>query len=1005
MILFANENLKSNRPVICYGNLVTFDNVSATSENASYPVTNLTNPSLNSRWESASADEQYVTSTFSDTTEIDYVAIAGHDFPTSEAEISIEVEISSVWTEVFPATTLSDYGPVIFRFDPVECDGVRIKIGATVYTPTISVFYAGLILDLERNIYVGHTPINYGLESDLVTGMSENGQFIGRITVGERYQTNVNMNNITPGFYRTYIEPFFVDAVEQPFFFAWRPLKYPNEIAYCWFQANGQMVNELANGMISVSFPVQGIVNGEAITTEQPTARTITIDEDVDDLNLRTLYDTLFPTPTDDTELTVEVESGVVIGSTDTGNPALDIGSWPSGTTILINLDGRIQGAGGAGGDAPDGEGNDGGDAINTSRAVTIDLAGGGEILDGAGGGGADTTNGGGGGAGSTGGAGGAADGGTAGNAGGADTGGTASGNAGDGGDAGLAGDDSDAADGGDSGCTIDDYPLITVINSGSGTIEGCNVNEPSFGSIEMVINSNQEDYNLRTAYDGLAHPTPDSSTVLNVEIESGVVISASDTETPAFDVGTWPAGATITIYVNGTIKGAGGDGGGLGDSAGGDGGVAFHTDFPVTIDFADQGTGADGLIAGGGGGGEGGFTAGTTDIMPAMTSGTTDGVTVTASTNNPSSSDRDGWEAFDNNNGSTTEDIWHSTTADPDKTLEIDFGEETAVSGYKIRSGNSSGHADDGPHDFTFEGSDNGSDWTELDAQSSQTWTTGETKEYNMDSAHVYRYFRLNCSGQGTSDPVVISEMEILGADPINGGGGGAGAIVGAGGDGADTVVEETTENSTDGASSMGERTFVDRTFTVDNSTTVTKIGVDSDVSITGLKVKLFLRNSANNYDIVVDKSVNHTGSGLEYFDLDTPFEVPASGTYYAGGYTPTTIPNARSADRASNGGSGPDLTGTGETITENTANVPAVGVTYGVALDGDSGADGTATTGGVGGDTPNGDGGDLGEDGYDATGTQGGSGAGAGGAAIDGISDVTKLNAGSGTITGDEV
>lgn len=611
MILFPNGYEKENKPILAGQTKALVTNTVATSENASYPTINMVNPNENQRWESSTSSEQYITVTLSQEEYIDYIAFAGHNFGDDEFDLSVETFDGSTWTERLEPQTLTNNKPAILKIDPVLCSGIRLKIGASDTTPTISVFYAGLSVELERNIYVGHTPIPYGKTSNVVNGMSESGRFIGRIVIGENYNTDIELNNITPSFFRNKINPFFIDAEEKPFFFAWRPKDYGDEVGYAWFRQNGSMTNQLSNGFVNISFPISAVVDGREITTEQPTERFITISADVDDLNLRTLYDTLFPTPLDTTVLNVTVNSGVTIGATSTANAALDVGTWPSGTTINMDLAGTIQGAGGAGGDAPDGEGFDGGDAITAARAITIDLASGGSIIDGAGGGGADLTNGGGGGAGSVAGAGGAADGGTAGNAGNSTTGGTASGNAGAGGNAGLIGVDSDILDGGSSGCTIDDNPLITVVNSGSGTIEGCNVNGPDFGSIVIDVTTDQVDFNLRTAYDNASHPTPTALTNVTCFVRNGVTISASDNVTPAFDIGTWPVGATIFLNVNGTIVGAGGSGGNTTDGFGDHGGDALVTTTAISIDFADQGSGANGLIAGGGGGGQAGTTGG----------------------------------------------------------------------------------------------------------------------------------------------------------------------------------------------------------------------------------------------------------------------------------------------------------------------------------------------------------------------------------------------------------
>lgn len=68
-----------------------------------------------------------------------------------------------------------------------------------------------------------------------------------------------------------------------------------------------------------------------------------------------------------------------------------------------------------------------------------------------------------------------------------------------------------------------------------------------------VIISANTQDFNLRTAYDTL-YPAPIAGITVSCYINIGVVVSASKSSKPAFDVGSWPAGVTIRVYVQGAI-------------------------------------------------------------------------------------------------------------------------------------------------------------------------------------------------------------------------------------------------------------------------------------------------------------------------------------------------------------------------------------------------------------------------------------------------------------------
>jgi hypothetical protein len=121
-----------------------------------------------------------------------------------------------------------------------------------------------------------------------------------------------------------------------------------------------------------------------------PTDKSIDIAGDLYNVNLRDLYDSKYGTtpPVDTDVVTVTIRTGVVIGSTSTATPALDIGTWPSGVEIVINNYGVVAGKGGNGGSgtsAPSTNGGDGGTAIYAAYPIALNNLG---VIGGGGGGG-----------------------------------------------------------------------------------------------------------------------------------------------------------------------------------------------------------------------------------------------------------------------------------------------------------------------------------------------------------------------------------------------------------------------------------------------------------------------------------------------------------------------------------------------------------------------------------------------------------------------------------------
>lgn len=230
---------------------------------------------------------------------------------------------------------------------------------------------------------------------------------------------------------------------------------------------------------------------------EELTERLIIIETDTLNVNLRTIHDTLYPEPVSGDEVTCQINSGVKVGSSSTGSPAFNVGSWPSGVTVNLVVNGRIQGCGGKGGHGGDiitngsiTAGLPGGTALYTRYAINVEYGVGAQIWGGGGGGGGGVGStfgggvGGGGGAGQSPGAVGANGAGasvilapSAGTTEAGGAGGTAlSGSSGAGGGPGLAGATAGSMAGGSAGSAIDGVSYRTVI-SGSADIRGSTIN------------------------------------------------------------------------------------------------------------------------------------------------------------------------------------------------------------------------------------------------------------------------------------------------------------------------------------------------------------------------------------------------------------------------------------------------------------------------------------------------------------------------------------------------
>ena len=246
---------------IGYNNKVTIGNVAADSSQSAFPVTNLANPATNSRWKSDSISGQYITVSLAGQN-VNYVGIAGHNLGASGCAIVIEGQESSggSWSVIVASFTPSLDIPILKIFTKDEYYAVRVKLTPSGTTkPQIAVLYIGEVMLLERNAYVGKTPMMYARNVSSVNGFAESGDFLGRIIRGTTYSAKISIANMSPAWYRSTFDAFVQASATTPFFYAWRYVDYPLEIGYAVVSGGVPIPqNTGPNKLMSISFDIEG---------------------------------------------------------------------------------------------------------------------------------------------------------------------------------------------------------------------------------------------------------------------------------------------------------------------------------------------------------------------------------------------------------------------------------------------------------------------------------------------------------------------------------------------------------------------------------------------------------------------------------------------------------------------------------------------------------------------------------------------------------------------------
>ncbi len=255
--------IDGNNPIIGWDSIVVEGTISTTTEAATRPATNLANPSTNLRWVGdATETDEYITVLNPDVAQLDYIALARHNLGSEQIPVSVEYmsdDDPETWVELIEPVILQDDSPIIFRFEKLAYLGIRIRMQVDLVEPYAAVCYCGELLVLQRRIYVGHQPMKLNTDTRATSNMSESGDFLGRIVLTEMVSTEFSLINLTPDWFRSYMDPFLAFAREYPFFVAWRPGDYPLECGFAWLTNNPSPQNQRARGHMQVTLAMNGI--------------------------------------------------------------------------------------------------------------------------------------------------------------------------------------------------------------------------------------------------------------------------------------------------------------------------------------------------------------------------------------------------------------------------------------------------------------------------------------------------------------------------------------------------------------------------------------------------------------------------------------------------------------------------------------------------------------------------------------------------------------------------
>lgn len=256
--------LDSRHPRIGYASLlldIPGAVLAVTSETDDEPAVNLKNPATYLRWRATSTATQNLDIDAGSAVTVGYWAIAAHNLGTVGATARLYYSDDAVsWTPAATGLAPTDDRVQIDEVTPASHRYWRLAITGASAAPAIGVLYIGQILQVPTRVAVGHAPIPLTRRTQVVGGVSEAGEFLGRRVLRDTYQTAAAFGHLTLAWVNANWKPFSAATRQRGFFWARRPVRDADDCAYCWTSDDPTATIALPNGMLQAQVSMQGML-------------------------------------------------------------------------------------------------------------------------------------------------------------------------------------------------------------------------------------------------------------------------------------------------------------------------------------------------------------------------------------------------------------------------------------------------------------------------------------------------------------------------------------------------------------------------------------------------------------------------------------------------------------------------------------------------------------------------------------------------------------------------
>lgn len=244
-------------------NTVVNGTATASSSATGFAASNAADPRTFTAWRPTAFPATW-TLTFGGNRVVSYLAIGAHDLGSSGCEVVVQEPDGGGWADI-PGTSHvpSDDSAIMFLLSPRSIGAIRIRITdpGSAALPTIGHVRSQDVMEWPQRAQFTGKPITEARQIEYEFNQSQTGEWLGQTVKRRGLAFDANISHLSEDWTDNTYAPFRNHAdAGLPFFYAARPSKYADEVAYCMAESIVQSERAIGNKNISrsVSMALRG---------------------------------------------------------------------------------------------------------------------------------------------------------------------------------------------------------------------------------------------------------------------------------------------------------------------------------------------------------------------------------------------------------------------------------------------------------------------------------------------------------------------------------------------------------------------------------------------------------------------------------------------------------------------------------------------------------------------------------------------------------------------------